>query len=169
MLLWGIGAALAQPGLRGPEVVAEPPPTLDAAYAPRRVALVIGVDDYTDEQLTDLRYAGKDADAMAALLADGQLGGFDAVYTVGESLSVDGFWRAFQRASEGLQRDDTFLLYYSGHGTMELETTPTSYLLLSDSALAAPVESGVSLPSLEGALSDLPALRLLLVVDAFHS
>ena len=51
---------------------------LRQALAPRRVALVVGVDHYDDPSFPALRHAVADADAIAALMSTKEAG-FDQV------------------------------------------------------------------------------------------
>ena len=51
---------------------------LSTAYAPRRLALLVGVSRFQDTQWRDLRYATKDAEDLAAALRDPSRGHFDS-------------------------------------------------------------------------------------------
>ena len=108
--------------------VTEPPTAdLDAIYAPRRVALLLGIQEYEDPQLQGLRYASKDARELGAVLADPALGGFDQVHVVEgqHRTTAAAIEQAIVAATADLQRDDTFLLYISGHGTLTLDPKNT--------------------------------------------
>ncbi len=56
-----------------------PRETLDQHYAPKKVALLIGVSRFDDPEWNGLRYPEKDAQDLAAVLRDPQHGAFDAV------------------------------------------------------------------------------------------
>lgn len=146
---------------------------LDDVYAARRVAVLVGVQDYADPTLQGLRFPAKDARDLGAALEDPAIGGFDRVFVVegAESTSRAAIERAIAVASADLQRDDTFLLYLSGHGTLTLDATEGSRLwfLPSDGELSRPEQTGLAIAELEEMVSDLPARRRVLVMDTCHN
>ena len=52
--------------------------TLTAAEGQNKWALVVGINRYLDDGITDLRFAVNDADKLYQLLVDPEYGGFDA-------------------------------------------------------------------------------------------
>src|SRR3990172_592340 len=52
---------------------------LDKEYAPKKVALLIGIRQFDDSEWNTLRYPEKDAEDLAAVLRDPQRGAFDHV------------------------------------------------------------------------------------------
>src|SRR5512142_3207530 len=76
------------------------PEALDAAHAPRRVALLIGVGRFDDPEWRKLRYPEKDAADLARVLADPQRGAFTHVETVREA-TRQGIRDALQRLVDG--------------------------------------------------------------------
>ncbi len=153
------------------------PPDLADTFAPRRVALVVGVNDYRDPLLGNLRFAAKDATDLEAVLADPALGGFQ-VHTLTEQVTRDRVWERLAEVTADLQPDDTFLLYLAGHGTMELRpaspehafaTEPHLYLLTSESLLDDAAGTGVALEDLDRTVAALVARKRVVVVDACYS
>jgi len=148
-------------------------PAAAAAYAPRRIAVVIGVQDYQDPALHGLRYATKDAEDLGAVLRSPDAGGFDRVFVIHGAAATTraGLQHAIQVATADLQRDDTFLLYLSGHGTLTLDPLEGSRLwfLPSDARLDDPLATGLAVTDLEGLVNELPARRRVLVLDTCHS
>ncbi len=161
-----LGSALA-----GSLGTAEEPRDLDRIYEPRRVAVVIGVDSYEDPALTDLRFAAKDArDLSAALDASGD---FDRVLTVTAPAATnrEGIYKALEFATADLQRDDTFLLYLSGHGTLTIDVVDGTELwfLPSDGRLADAEGTGIPIAWLEERVAEVEARRRVLVMDTCHN
>jgi hypothetical protein len=154
-------------------VTEAPEADLDAVYAPRRVALLLGVQDYEDPQLQGLRYAAKDARDLGAVLADPDLGGFDQVHVVEGQYrtTAEAIEQAIMAATADLQRDDTFLLYISGHGTLTIDPLGGSnlYLLPSDGDLDTPAQTGVPVAWLEEMVNALPSRRRVLILDTCHN
>ncbi|MEL6348984.1 MAG: caspase family protein [Myxococcota bacterium] len=162
---WLSGAALA--GVTSGDDV-----DLDAVYEPRRVAVLIGIQDYRDPDLRGLRYAAKDAADMRQALLDPDIGGFDDVYVLHrqDETTAAAIAHALQKATADLQRDDTFLLYVSGHGTLTVDPLGSElYLLPSDGDLDRPAATGVQVAWLEAMLSELDARRRVLIMDTCHN
>lgn len=172
-MMFSVGVMLAV--LAGLEAWAGPVPvtTGDAAFAPRRVAVLVGVQDYADPALQDLRYARKDAADMGRVLGSPDLGGFDRVFVIDttEGTTRAALERTLALATADLQRDDTFLLYLSGHGTLTLDPLEGSRLwfLPSDGRLDSPERTGMSVSELEEWVSGLPARRRVLIMDTCHN
>jgi uncharacterized caspase-like protein len=154
-------------------VAVQPGGATAAVFAPRRVAVVIGVQQYTDPALQGLRYSAKDARDLGAVLASPDLGGFDRVTVIdgAAATSRDALRSAITAATADLQRDDTFLLYLSGHGTLTLDPLEGSRLwfLPSDARLEAPTETGIAVADLEDLVNSLPARRRVLILDTCHN
>lgn len=147
--------------------------SVNKALAPRRIALLIGVQDYADPKLAGLRYPIKDATDLGAVLQSPTLGGFDRVFTVfGEAAtSRAALLRAFDVATAGLGREDTFVLYLSGHGTLTLDPVEGSRLwfLPSDARLDQPEATGLAVQELEDRVNALTARRRVLILDTCHN
>ncbi|MSP56792.1 MAG: caspase family protein, partial [Myxococcales bacterium] len=143
------------------------------ALAPRRVALLIGVQDYGDPALAGLRFPDKDAADLGAVLQSTSLGGFDRVFIVQGAAATTGaaIRHAFDVATANLGRDDTFVLYLSGHGTLTLDPLEGSRLwfLPSDARLDSPELSGLAVADLEARVENLPSRRRVLILDTCHN
>jgi uncharacterized caspase-like protein len=162
--------ALAFAGARGVVPAASPPRGLANAYASRRVALVVGIDAYTDPALAPLHFAAKDARDVAAVLSDPAKGDYDVVSVLSGDVPRAAFWQAFQAVTSHLQRDDTFVVYIAAHGTLDLGARGTSlYVLPSDAWLADAASDGISVQALADAVSRLPARRRVTILDTCHS
>lgn len=163
-----VGAALG--GTRGVHTDSPRPLDLDATYAPRRVALVVGIDSYVDPAMGDLRYPAKDSMDLGRVLTSPGQGAFDLVSQVTGTVTRESFWAAYEAATSHLQRDDTFVLFIAGHGTLDLSGEGTRlYVMPSDGWLAQPDQSGIALLDLEAALAELPARRRVMVLDTCYS
>ncbi len=169
LILVFYAVAPAHAGTRGVVRDAPEPRALDQAFAPRRVALVVGVDQYTDVQLSDLQFAAADAEGMAAALQAPEGGAFDVVVALPGDVTQEEFRIALGLVTRSLERDDTFVLYFAGHGTLEAAGGTRLYLLFSDAQLDDPVGTGLALAALEDTLAGLRARRRVLIVDACFS
>ena len=146
---------------------------LDAVYAPQRVAVLIGVDSYTDPALPDLRFAAKDARDLGRVLQSQEGGAFDRVYVVTgpEATSRAAIQRAIDSATADLQRDDTFVLYLSGHGTLTVDPAQGTRLwfLPTDGRLGDAPRTGLSVEWLETRVNEVEARRRVLILDTCHN
>ncbi len=142
-------------------------------WEPRRVAVLIGVQDYADPSLEGLRFPEKDARDLGDVLEADDIGGFDRVFVISgaAATSADGIRTALAVATAELQRDDTFFLYLSGHGTLTLDPREGSKLwfLPSDARLASPETTGIAIAELENLVHAQPARRRVLVMDTCHN
>lgn len=153
-------------------VATAPSPEAAAAFAPRRVAMLVGVEDYSDAALKGLRFPEKDARDLAAALGSPDIGGFDEVIVVTGDVATkrDALRKALHEATAKLQRNDTFLLYLSGHGTLTFDTDGSHlWFLPSDGRLDAPERTGLSVAELEDIVGELTARRRVLILDTCHN
>ncbi len=150
---------------------AAPPDGIGDTYAPRRVALLIGIDTYEDPELAGLRYAAKDAEDMARVLQDPARGGFDEVVLLTGRVDRTDFQGALDHVADDLERDDTLLIFYAGHGTLESDGRSPSqlYLLTSEARLDRAWDTGIPLADFEAALGQIRAERRIVVFDTCHS
>lgn len=134
-----------------------------------RRAILIGVDAYDDSAFEDLRFAGKDAEALADVLEDPALGGFASVELAIEGdLTAQGLTDRLHAWSATLAPEDMGLIYFSGHGTRFVDERGRSHVFLaaSDTLRADPVQTGVPMQAVQELLEALPASRRVLVLDA---
>jgi uncharacterized caspase-like protein len=163
-------AATVCAGPRGVVVQQDEPAGLEQAWAPRRVALVVGLDQYEDPALGSLRFASKDARDLAELLSSPEHGDFDEVVVVAGRAERPAILGALEDLSAGLHRDDTLLVYFAGHGTLDLAAGRTTlYLLPTEARLHRAAVEGIAVGDLERVLEASPARRRVLVVDACYA
>ena len=148
-------------------------PGATTVWEPRRVAVLIGVQDYTDPMLHGLKFPEKDASDLGDVLQAEAVGGFDHVFVISGAAATTaaGIRRALAVATADLQRDDTFFLYLSGHGTLTIDPREGSKLwfLPSDARLANPEATGIAIAELENLVNAQPARRRVLVMDTCHN
>jgi len=166
-----ITLVVAGVALAGPTTVAGADPS--AALAPRRVALVIGVDVYGDPALQTLAFAGKDARDLGGALKDPRYGGYDDVRVVTgvQATSREAIRGAIADVTADLQRDDTFLLYLSGHGTLALDPIDGTrlFFLPSDGQLNRPEQTAIAVSWLEQEMDHVASKRRVLILDTCHN
>lgn len=85
----------------------------------KRTALLIVTDTYADETFRQLRAPQADADALAGLLADGSIGGYEVTVLV--NVPAHEAARAVEDVFLSARLDDLVLIYISGHGVKDEE------------------------------------------------
>lgn len=162
MVSWVLAGGVALAGVgAGPE-----PRALDATQQPRRVALVVGVDDYTvDPTLSDLRFAGADAQAMALLLEDN---GYEVHRAIGE-VSRDALLRQLEEAPARLTSQDLLVFYFAGHAQLQPSADQSELQLLTSESTSGDPWAGLALPDLAAALDAAGPARRVAILDACYS
>ncbi|BDG01649.1 caspase family protein [Anaeromyxobacter oryzae] len=163
------GAAQVEKGRLVPVDV--PREKLEAAHAPRRVALLVGIQRFDDPQWRPLRYPDADARALAEVLRDPALGAFDEVSVV-EAATRDGVRAALARLADA-DRDerDTVLVYVSSHGTLarDAQGQLRRYVVARDTRLDDVAGTGLAMDELKGDFDRLRSRRKVLVLATCHS
>jgi len=128
--------------------------------APRRVAVVVGLNRYDrDERLHDLAYAVDDAVAMGDVLRDD---GY-VVHSLLDEARPEDFWATLEGATATLQRGDLFLLYFAGHAELQAGALDHELLLLFSDGTQLPVND------LASAITALPAEKRVVFLDTCYS
>jgi uncharacterized caspase-like protein len=132
--LFGVLLAFAQQTIRGIQ-----PSNVDAQshqHTNVTYAVVVGISDYQDPGIPDLRFADKDAEAFANYLRSNAGGSLDADHLkvlLNEKATVAQFAIALDWLMEVAKENDQVLIYFSGHGDVEKKTiTQPGYLLCWD-------------------------------------
>lgn len=146
------------------EVVVDAP----ARRASRRLFVVaVGVSRYADPRY-NLNYAAKDAADLAALIR-AQANGFDEVCTL--LVTDDDFSSQsparIRRFLDDAGRDDAVLLFFAGHGVLDVDLD--YYLAPHDMDFDAPAARGITLEQFTATLDGIRPLRRYVVLDACHS
>lgn len=142
---------------------------LRAAREPRRVAVLIGVDEYGDPTFPDLRHAEDDARELGRHLAAEEVGGWDEVRVlVGAEGRRADVVAALREVRDELRPDDVLLVSFSGHGTRARDAAGEwhRYLLPADARASDLAASALDLGELQTFFAGLLPARKVLIVDA---
>jgi hypothetical protein len=172
-LLW-VGCAPATTEKGGLVRVHASPSALDAAHAPRRFAVLVGISEVRDPEWRPLRYAAKDAEDLGAALRDPRRGRFDQVrvLTRPEETTTQAVLAAVDAlAALATRPDDEALLYVSAHGTLARDDRGElrRYLVTQDARLKDPARTALAVDALEAKFDALPSKRRVLVLATCHS
>ncbi|MBN2310178.1 MAG: caspase family protein [Candidatus Hydrogenedentes bacterium] len=142
-----------------------------APVRPQKYGIIIGVNQYEDEAISDLKCAAQDAYALHEMLRSAP-DGFAGAHTV---LLADGQEKAptrgtilrFLKSYVTLAGpEDTVLVYFAGHGTT---VDDNLYLLPADASLSLVKDSAIAYSTVKAILEESPAKRKILLLDACHS
>jgi len=147
---------------------------LSNAYAPRRLALLVGISEFQDPQWRNLRYSEKDASDLASALKDPARGHFDQVRMLTRPeqttrAAILSALHALQR--EATRPDDVVVVYFSAHGTLARDGQGElkRYLVTQDASYRAISQTALSMDVLKAEFDKLPSRRRLLVLATCHS
>ncbi|HSN13755.1 MAG TPA: caspase family protein [Anaeromyxobacteraceae bacterium] len=142
------------------------------ALAPKRIALLVGIQQFDDPRWRALRFPQADASALAAVLGDPERGNFDQVEVVAPSATREELRAALRRitARDGDERD-TVVVYVSSHGTLARDGRGElhRYLVTRDTRVDAVSETALSLDELRSEFDRLRSRRKVLILAACHS
>lgn len=140
-------------------------------------AVVIGISDYQDPAIPDLRYADKDAEAFANYLrspAGGSVDGEHLTVLLNKDATAGRVAGALDALLEKSKEGDQVFLYFSGHGDVERKTvSQLGFLLCWDAPSRVYMGGGTySLAYLQEIVTTLSTqnkAKVIVVTDACHA
>lgn len=140
-------------------------------------ALVVGISDYQDPGIPDLRFADKDAEAFANYLrskAGGSLDNDHLKVLLNQDATVAQFAMALDWLMEVVKENDQVFIYFSGHGDVEKKTiTQPGYLLCWDAPSRVYLAGGaLALPMFQDIITTLSSqnkAKVIVITDACRS
>jgi hypothetical protein len=139
----------------------------------RRWALVIGVSRYSDNRISQLQFADRDAEAIRNFLVDPKGGAVppeNVLYLANEEAT---FAKIHSALFDFLSRpgpDDLVIVYFAGHGTNDFKKRPDNYYLLGyDTDLENLGSTALPMWDLQAAFERTLQANLVALVDACHS
>tara|TARA_B100000609_G_scaffold129972_1_gene103626 strand:+ start:50080 stop:51807 length:1728 start_codon:yes stop_codon:yes gene_type:complete len=140
----------------------------------RRIALLIGINEYRDKTWHRLRFAAKDANDLARVLREKKLGHFNTMMLhVGRSSTTKAsILAAFKKlASLNVNKHDTVLVYVSGHGTLarDKQYRMRRYLVTHDANAKDIHNTALAINRLRKLFNGLKSQRKVLLLATCHS
>jgi tetratricopeptide (TPR) repeat protein len=147
-------------------------PTSSSTYA-----VVVGISDYQDASIPDLKFADKDAEAFAAYLrsnAGGNLDNDHLKVLINQQATMAQFGIALDWLMENAKEGDRVIIYFSGHGDVEKRTlTQPGFLLCWDAPARVYISGGAfALPMLQEVISTISIqnkAKVIVITDACRS
>ncbi|MBK8564971.1 MAG: tetratricopeptide repeat protein [Saprospiraceae bacterium] len=139
-------------------------------------AVVVGISDYQDKDIPDLRFADRDAEAFANYLrspAGGSLDGDHLKLLTNKDATTAQFDAALGWLMDESKEGDQAIIYFSGHGDVETKTrSQQGFLLCWDSPPQAYVSGAYPIFFLKEVVSTLSMenkSRVIVITDACRS
>lgn len=146
-----------------------------ATAAPRiaeRWAVVVGIGDYRASDITDLRFAGKDAEAMYNFLKSPSAGFQDdhILFLKDDKATGAAMREAMFVFLQKADYDDLVVIYFAGHGAPDPTRPDNLYLLPYDADTKSLAATGFPMWDVKTALRrQIKAERVIVIADACHS
>ncbi len=134
----------------------------------QRYALVIGIDDYADRGIPDLRNSEDNARGVLSVLVDPYTGGVpeaNAQSLLGAEATAANIRAALGRLRR-LPQEATVFVYFAGHGAKKGED---AYWVTQDSRADDLPATAIVDAEVRRLLGDVPAERILLMMDCCHA
>jgi len=138
-------------------------------------ALIIGISDYKDEKITDLKYAHKDADAFYNFLLSASGGNTPQAnikLLKNKEATVSNIYVAKQWLESVAKKDDLVYFYFAGHGDVENSLYELGFLLAYDTPYQNYLNNAVRIEDfniMANTLSVTKDVNVYLITDACHS
>jgi hypothetical protein len=133
----------------------------------KRTALVIACSKYQDARLQQLQAPAQDAEALADVLGDSDIGEFDVRVLQDKSKSVVEV--EIERHCRGAGREDFLLLYFSGHGITDQAPQRTLYFAARETDIETLQATAISAGFINNMMRVTRARQQLLLLDCCHS
>lgn len=147
----------------------------DALAKGSTYALVIGISDYKDENIKDLKYAHKDAEIFASYLASeagGSVPKENIKLLLNENATISNIYVAKKEMENSLKKNDLFYFYFSGHGDVESDLYKLGFLLAYDTPHKSYLNNAIRIEDINimaNTLSVLKGVNVILISDACHA
>lgn len=140
---------------------------------PNIFALLIGINNYHDERISDLKFAEQDAQAFYKFLIDPQRGAVSpkrVKLLVGDLASAPAIEQNLKRTLRASSPGDMVIIYMATHGVPDPEGGAELFFLSSNSNMDSLLKTSISKTDLEKMLSRYVSNRkIILISDACHA
>jgi hypothetical protein len=130
-----------------------------------RHALLIATETYTDPALRRLTAPGGDARALAEVLSDPEIAGFEVTTLVDQPHHVVG--EAIGEFYRGRRRDELTLLYFTGHGVKDDDGS--LYLAMANTRRDSLMFTALAAEQVDRAMAGCASRQKVLVLDCCYS
>lgn len=138
---------------------------------PKVYAIVVGISKYLDESIPDLKYADKDAEAMAAFLRSPRAGAVpqqNISVLINEKATRSNILRDLVQIISRSSPEDLFIFYFSGHGKNDILEN-SGYLLTYDTENENEAGTALSMDDINSKIGHSKAKMKVAYIDACHA
>jgi len=128
-------------------------------------ALIIGINNYQDDKIPDLKTAVNDAQAMSELLSKKY--GFTVTLLLDQKATKKAIYQALRGLALSTKPDDSILIYYAGHGDLDRAFNDGWWIPV-DATAGDPVTYLDNI-QVQKAMSSMQARHVLLIADSCYS
>ena len=144
------------------------------SHKPKRIALLIGINQYVDKSWHPLRFAAKDARDLAGVLKSRRHGRFDKIliHTHKAQTTRKAILKTLRQLLHlNTHRKDTVFVYISAHGTLARDSRLQlrRFIVTSDTQSRKVVKTGLSLRLLQAFFTKLNSERKVMLLATCHS
>lgn len=138
-------------------------------------ALVIGISDYSDEKIIDLKYAHRDAERFAEYIsssAGGSVPKENITLLTNSQATISNIYVAKKAFEDKVKKDDLFYFFFSGHGDVESDLYKLGFLLAYDTPHKNYLNNAVRIEDINimaNTLSVNKDVNVILISDACHA
>lgn len=147
-------------------LIPQTPPDRGDTAPGKSFALIIGIDSYT-APLPRLKTAVNDARAFATLLSSKY--GFQVTTLLNQDATRDKIFAAITHFRKALAENDSFLIYYAGHGSFDRQTQKGYWLPVDADPDPLNTSRDISADDLVTQVRGLPALHVIIISDSCFS
>lgn len=138
-------------------------------------AIIVGISDYKDPEIPDLRFAHKDAEIFSNYLkskAGGAVPDEQIKLLLGPAATVANVYNALSWIEKKVNKGDKFYFYFAGHGDLESSLYKLGFLLTYDTPYQNYINNAIRIEdinNLANTLSVNKEVNTILITDACHS
>jgi caspase domain-containing protein len=120
-------------------------PTVNGGGPPgQRWALIVGIGNFTDQNIEPLKYTANDAQSFMDALLDPKLGGFQADHVhslLNDQATTKNIKMQLNWLARSAGPDDTVVVYVATHGSSrDLDTVGVNYIITHDTEIGAKID-----------------------------
>jgi len=138
------------------------------AAGPGRYAVVVGINDYADAAIPDLKYAESDAKAVYDTLTDAKIGRFakdNVALLLGKNVTPGKIKGALYKL-RGVGKDDLVVIFYSGHGAKEGDE---AFWVTQDADRKALPATSLTNSEIRKYFQKIPSQRMVVLLDCCYA
>jgi len=138
------------------------------AAGPGRYAVIVGINDYADKAIPDLKYAESDARAVYDTLTDPKVGRFNKTnitLLLGKAATPSAIKAALYKL-RGVDRNDLVVVFYSGHGAKEDDE---AFWVTQNADRKALPATSLTNSDIRKYLKKIPSQRLVVLLDCCYA